>query len=393
MVFNNAQFVGIPLDVVVRKFREGMAQGCRFDRLTDVWPDFAASLLALPRDVVDEAAHLQQFAFAILQRVHDSANQRYFEQVRERWLRPRSKVKVATPRDLLVEGMRRHQEHAGRRPLEGFLASVTVEQFVERFGAALNDVAETVLTGIPYDDEVRATFHALMFAIIKSKARSNGFTGFVVGGFGEEDLFPTLHSVEVDGVYFDTLRVLVNEVIDIDRRGETAAIVPFAQKDMPQRFIYGLDDVLQNRIERIISGVVDQIIAAKPRVYRGGLGNDIRAAAQASVSNAINDFKEESEQKLKSVVNFMSKRELAEIAHSLVELTSRKRRYSDELETVGGPIDVAVLTRNEGFIWIRRKHYFDASLNPSYFVRNAEGRRHGHEPGRTLGDPADPERG
>ena len=70
-----------------------------------------------------------------------------------------------------------------------------------------------------------------------------------------------------------------------------------------------------------------------------------------------------------AIVDHLSKKELAEVAHSLVELTSRKRRYSTEVETVGGPIDVAVLTSNEGFIWVRRKHYFDAELNPSYFAK------------------------
>jgi hypothetical protein len=65
----------------------------------------------------------------------------------------------------------------------------------------------------------------------------------------------------------------------------------------------------------------------------------------------------------------MSKKELGEVAFSLVELTSRKRRYSTDLDTVGGPIDVAILTRNEGFVWVRRKHYFDAELNPQCVPR------------------------
>lgn len=57
------------------------------------------------------------------------------------------------------------------------------------------------------------------------------------------------------------------------------------------------------------------------------------------------------------------------MAHALVELTSKKRRFSSEQETVGGPIDVAIVTRNEGLIWIQRKHYFDMSLNPGYNAR------------------------
>ena len=38
-------------------------------------------------------------------------------------------------------------------------------------------------------------------------------------------------------------------------------------------------------------------------------------------------------------------------------------------ETVGGPVDVAVISKGDGFIWIRRKHYFDPALNTRYFDR------------------------
>ena len=32
-----------------------------------------------------------------------------------------------------------------------------------------------------------------------------------------------------------------------------------------------------------------------------------------------------------------------------------------------GPIDVAMITKSDGFIWMKRKHYFDQSYNPQYF--------------------------
>ena len=52
------------------------------------------------------------------------------------------------------------------------------------------------------------------------------------------------------------------------------------------------------------------------------------------------------------------------MAESLVNLTKFRRRVTPERETVGGPIDVAVITKGDGFVWIRRKHYFDPALNP-----------------------------
>ena len=56
------------------------------------------------------------------------------------------------------------------------------------------------------------------------------------------------------------------------------------------------------------------------------------------------------------------------MAESLVSLTSFKRRVTHDPETVGGPIDVAVISKGDGFIWINRKHYFDPALNHQFFA-------------------------
>jgi hypothetical protein len=45
---------------------------------------------------------------------------------------------------------------------------------------------------------------------------------------------------------------------------------------------------------------------------------------------------------------------------------------SAERETVGGDIDVAIISKSEGFVWIKRKHYFPADLNPRFFRRHYE---------------------
>lgn len=42
---------------------------------------------------------------------------------------------------------------------------------------------------------------------------------------------------------------------------------------------------------------------------------------------------------------------------------------SVEPETVGGPVDVAVISRHEGFVWVKRKYYFNPAVNPRYMAR------------------------
>jgi hypothetical protein len=54
------------------------------------------------------------------------------------------------------------------------------------------------------------------------------------------------------------------------------------------------------------------------------------------------------------------------MAETLVNLTTFKRRVSTSRETAGGPIDVAVVSRGDGFVWVRRKRYFPIELNPGH---------------------------
>ena len=74
------------------------------------------------------------------------------------------------------------------------------------------------------------------------------------------------------------------------------------------------------------------------------------------------------------VVSVLPKEQLAELAEALISLTSLRRRVSYDEETVGGPTDVAIITKGDGLVWIKRKHYFEENLNPAYFARTYERR-------------------
>ena len=66
-------------------------------------------------------------------------------------------------------------------------------------------------------------------------------------------------------------------------------------------------------------------------------------------------------------VGTLSKEDLAEMAESLIYLTYLKRRFTFAEESVGGPVDVAVISKGDGFIWMKRKHYFKPELNTHFF--------------------------
>jgi hypothetical protein len=54
-----------------------------------------------------------------------------------------------------------------------------------------------------------------------------------------------------------------------------------------------------------------------------------------------------------------------DLAQYFVETTAGFMRFSiKRRKTVGGPVEIAAITKYEGFKWIRRKYFYDAALNP-----------------------------
>ncbi|MBK8110759.1 MAG: hypothetical protein IPK46_10755 [Saprospiraceae bacterium] len=67
-----------------------------------------------------------------------------------------------------------------------------------------------------------------------------------------------------------------------------------------------------------------------------------------------------------NAVSNLAKEDLSEMAESLIYLTYLKRRITFAEESVGGPVDVAVISKGDGFVWIKRKHYFRPELNQHF---------------------------
>lgn len=53
-----------------------------------------------------------------------------------------------------------------------------------------------------------------------------------------------------------------------------------------------------------------------------------------------------------------------DLAKFLVHATKMFSRFNPGAPTVGGDIEIAAITKHEGFKWVSRKHYFNRTLNP-----------------------------
>lgn len=214
-------------------------------------------------------------------------------------------------------------------------------------------------------------------------------SGVVVAGFGREQMFPALHSYEVF-TFADEAVVAVPDDRSVEISvNDPAYVVPFAQSEVVATFMDGVDPRYQQLIDGLIANVLkeypSEILAQVPTLSPADR-DAIAARFRSGADKVAADYLRRLEQvrvrvfsgPITSVVQSLPKDELAAMAEALVNLTSFKRKISMDPETVGGPIDVAVISKGDGLIWIKRKHYFEPKLNPQFFNLYYWRERHGN---------------
>jgi len=210
-------------------------------------------------------------------------------------------------------------------------------------------------------------------------------SGIVVAGFGTESTFPSLRAYKVAGLLYGVVKLQADSDSNVEvglRVG--AAIVPFAQRRWVDAFLFGLHPlyrtVLAELVADLVKGVsvqtiegISSLTTAEKRAEKKSLPMSGTSAVVREKLTELDRYTDnEFVQPVVSTLASLPKEELADIAEALVNLTSFRQQVTMDAETVGGPIDVALISRGDGFIWIKRKHYFEASLNPQFFATHYE---------------------
>lgn len=199
-------------------------------------------------------------------------------------------------------------------------------------------------------------------------------SGLVFTGYGEEEIFPSLYHCEISNVINGVSAIAFHKP-SIITKDIPSDICPFAQTDVMTTVLDGvapqiqgiyMDSLMQtfNTITGQLAGIIapsDPVLANKVQSLDiepfGRMFNTL--SRQAQISKYTRPF-------VNSIAG-SEKEDLAEFAESLITLTSLKRKVSPDQETVGGPVDVMVISKGDGIIWMKRKHYFDANKNHHFF--------------------------
>lgn len=201
-----------------------------------------------------------------------------------------------------------------------------------------------------------------------------GSTGIVFSGFGTEQYFPEVLEYEVPGFvnreFVYTKQDFHSCQISHD---EPSAIFQFAMTSSIDAFTQGLDVAAFSQARRCYGVEAKDLVTAVLTDANQPIPDDLDARVAASFENFSNNWvsnvAELHYHPMKRVIATLPIEEMTHLAETLVVLQSLKERVTSPSQSVGGPIDVAVITKSEGLVWIKRKHFFESEKNLRYVLR------------------------
>ncbi|EKO3541456.1 hypothetical protein K0L52_003256 [Vibrio fluvialis] len=213
------------------------------------------------------------------------------------------------------------------------------------------------------------------YRLLRQDPFFKGTTGLVFAGYGDKEYFPIILECEVFGAIDNCIKFIRKETFP---GRPIAGLKAFAQREEVATFMQGISESsLKNYMHNFTSfadsshnDIVELIEKYVPEEKRQQVREEYETKLKSSLEECITDIKEHSKRehidKVTGMIGHLPKNELAYMAESLVNLTAFKRKVSNESDSVGGPIDVAVISKGDGFVWIKRKHYFPPELNTHY---------------------------
>jgi len=377
MIYGSAIFMGVPWETIIKIYRNKLGKK-KFATLQEYAGNFIKFLdngnPLFPDSVQEEYLHGSIYGYFNL------IKENITKEVHLKMDKEGNITKEAIER-IISEIIKSHYEVCEKASNIPSIPESFNKKIIIKYGKRIDKAIEEIFEKLPLTKRHLFQLRKIatsLFSKFPDKVQKGDISGIVVAGFGENDTFPSLESFFIEIIVNNKLKYKkhISSKIEFKNR---ASMIPFAQSEMVATFMEGTDPYLQNHMEGYLSEIFDkypEIISENVAEADDNEKKRLRKKLKEVSKKIFEDYQKDikaykRENYINPVINVVSmlpKDELAAMAESLVNLTSFKRKVTMESETVGGPIDVAVISKGDGFIWIKRKHYFKAELNAQFLA-------------------------
>jgi len=376
MVYGNAVFMGVPWETIIKIYRSKLGNH-KFDTLREYTEDFIA-FLNNGNPLFPEAQQKKYLYGNTLSYFNSPIKEDIDEKV-ESIMEERGEITYTEIKQIVSNVIKKYYILLENTKVLPSIPKTHIKGIIDKHGDIIDKARKDVFQKLPISGVSLDQLKKIRASLFSKDIFPSGISGVVVAGFGEKNTFPSLKSFDIQGIINNKLKYKYNEKSSGDINFEnTAAIIPFAQREMVITFMEGVDPFLHNQIEDFLSKIFNnypEIIVDKIDKIQVSEKQQLKKKLKKVSNEIFKDYQKVMATHRRkyyidpviNVVAILPKDELATMAESLVSLTSFKQKVTKAPETVREPIDVALISKGDGFIWIKKKHYFKTELNPQFF--------------------------
>lgn len=366
MTFAAASLQGVPWELVIKAYRDHLSRRSH-DHLSAYADDFFEFIrnntLLFPQDVQEQqfVALADRSAAGIIFPILDA--QAY-----------QSEPDLGKKQEMLVHNV---EDFGGVIDKQQLMRGADKQWSDEALAKFTSVVADHFRNDMLYSalvpaDKIELLARVAISWIFKESFRGFEATGLVFAGYGNNEFFPRLEQYRCHALILGR-PLFYKESEKVISQENTSDYASLAQSEMINTFIWGSSTTGMSEVHKIF---VRQMDTLEEELKKQGMLDTTASltAVKSEAEHAFRDgvieyFHNTHQLPMRRVIGNLPIDELAELAETLVNIESLKERVTSPAESVSGPIDVAVISKHDGFIWIKRKHYFNTELNPRFLAR------------------------
>lgn len=377
MFYGNTEYMGMPWGVLIKLYRD-KRKDKSFDSIKEYANDFLGFLKAEKRcnKEDDQMRHFVNEMTQVYDKIQANLNNMVeeAEQTEDNASVDHDRIVAQCFKELLQKAKQVYSDSGSNPGFEDYSIKRLRSYGKERFDELVDLCKEDGMPG------VREEWEELFFDYFRSRVFYRE-TGLIFVGYGDEDLYPSVVTVCISGTFDDRLRYYFDED-DSDEITTTnsASIIPFAQCDTMLSLMRGIHPLM---LDTVIQKHEDLLEDSKEKLLEAAKAAGVTESQLAKLTDAVN--MEEAVEKYRQelvgyyrntfidgvvdAVESFNVEDMVDMAESFISITNLQRHISSSEESVGGPVDVAVITKSEGFVWVKHKQWFQQEMNPQMIER------------------------
>ncbi|RYU58536.1 hypothetical protein EWI61_10185 [Methylolobus aquaticus] len=375
MVYGNADLMDVPWETLIKTYRKNLA-GTTHETLEKYAEEFLEYLNDNPALFPPESQ--KRWLLGNVTGYFQMLRDEFFEELHP-ILEANGQIEAAEVQQALSKVIGEHHTSLRSETYAEGMTDAFAKQLRSTYLDDFKKIRENVFEKVRIPGALASKLYDIAAFIHTRQVFSTGVSGLVIAGYGEDEIYPTVITFDVEGVIENKLKYRRNEEKSHSiSTGNECRIIAFAQEDMVATFMSGINPqvlyFLQSYLTKAFNRLPELLDSKRnPSEEKRRFKSQVDKLLRGFFDEFGDHLRDEQSHPVLRMVTVLPKDELAAMAEALVNLTAFKRRITESMETVGGPIDVAVISKGDGFIWVKRKHYFPAELNQHFFANYFRG--------------------